>query len=124
MRPLGAYRELPLCVVPAHTENQAQSGQDAGGGGSSGGETSGYAVNTDLGFLSVPVSATAAEVHRYVEVGHLPFVLLQECYLKPPVLSVCSRWYLPDAPYLCVGKCWLVICSDGLSAFQAGGCPA
>lgn len=74
MRPLGAYRELPLCVIPAHTERQAQSGQDAGGGGGGGsdGESSGYAVNTDLGFLSVPVSATAAEVHRHVEVGHVP----------------------------------------------------
>ena len=62
LRPLGAYHELPLCVVPAPAPGQAA--QDAGGGSSGGG----WAVNTDMGFVSAPVTASAAEVHEHVEV--------------------------------------------------------
>lgn len=61
LRPLGAYHELPLCVVPAPAPGQAAQEAD---GGSNGG---GWAVNTDMGFVSAPVTATAAEVHEYVE---------------------------------------------------------
>ena len=62
MRPLGAYHELPLCVMP--TPAPGESLQDADGGGSGGG----WAVNTDMGFVSAPVTASAVEVHEYVEV--------------------------------------------------------
>lgn len=62
LRPLGVYHELPLCVVPAPAPGQATQGAD---GGSNGG---GWAVNTDMGFVSAPVTASAAEVHEYVEV--------------------------------------------------------
>ncbi|KAK9833576.1 hypothetical protein WJX81_007838 [Elliptochloris bilobata] len=69
MRPLGAYHELPLCVVPM----RAQGSTGAGAGAASGQESAepngggGWAVNTELGFLSVPVNASAAEVHHFVE---------------------------------------------------------
>lgn len=62
LRPLGAYHELPLCVVPA--PGPGQPAEDAHGNSSSGG----WAVNTDMGFVSAPITASAAEVHEYVEV--------------------------------------------------------
>lgn len=77
MRPLGGFHELPLCVVPpppAGVPTQAAGG--SGGGGSAPGGPGrppggGWAVNTELGFVSAPVSATAAEVHAFIEVAPL-----------------------------------------------------
>jgi hypothetical protein len=84
MRPLGGFHELPLCVVPpppaGAPAHAAGDGGGGGGGGAPGGPGApaggGWAVNTELGFVSAPVSATAAEVHAFIEVAPLGVALL------------------------------------------------
>ena len=95
LRPLGVYHELPLCVVPAPAPGQAAQDADGGSNGA------GWAVNTDMGFVSAPVTATAAEVHEYVEVRpHRNMFLLFE-FRKCSRLAGCrvpARLNFPTIP--------------------------
>jgi hypothetical protein len=64
----GSFRAVPLCVM----EEDALPANSGGGG--EGGHS--FTVDTSLGFLTAPVSASADEVYTFVQASVVPVFVL------------------------------------------------